>query len=77
MIAEAGEPEAVIPLSRLPQFAGEAAAGAAGAGGRGRTAELHIHIENAFGVDDLVDQINSAWLDGRLRGLQDQLAGAG
>ena len=66
MIAEAGEPEAVIPLSRLPQFAGEAAAGAVGAGGRtGRSTELHIHIENAYGVDDLVDQINSAWLDGR------------
>ena len=75
MIAEAGEPEAVIPLSRLPQFAGEAAA-AAGGRGRGAT-ELHIHIENAYGIDDLVDQINSAWLDGRLRGLQDQLAGAG
>ena len=72
-IADGGQPEAVIPLSRLPQFAGEAAAAASG----GRTTELHIHIENAYGVDDLVDQINSAWLDGRLRGLQDQLAGAG
>ena len=73
MIAEGGEPEAVIPLSRLPQFAGAANAAT---GGRSAS-ELHIHIDNAYGIDDLVDQINSAWLDGRLRGLQDQLAGAG
>lgn len=73
-IAEGGEPEAVFPLSRLPEFT-RAIDG--GSGGRGRAAELHIHVENAYGVDNLVDQINEAWLDGRLRGLQDQLAGAG
>ena len=71
-VADGGEPEAVIPLSRLPQFAGEAA-GYAGS----RQPDLHLHIENAYGIDHLIDQINEFWLDGRLRGLQDQLAGAG
>ena len=71
-VADGGEPEAVIPLSRLPQFAGEAA-GSAGS----RQPDLHLHIENAYGIDHLIDQINEFWLDGRLRGLQDQLAGAG
>ena len=71
-IADGGEPEAVIPLSRLPQFAGEAAGAA-----NGHTTDLHLHIENAYGIDNLIDQINEFWLDGRLRGLQDQLTGAG
>ena len=72
-IAEGGEPEAVFPLSRLPEFTRAIDGGQGGAGKR----ELHVHVENAYGVDNLVDQINEAWLDGRLRGLQDQLAGVG
>ena len=72
-IAEGGQPEAVFPLSRLPEFTRAIDGGGQGGG----KAELHIHVENAYGVDNLVDQINEAWLDGRLRGLQDQLAGVG
>ena len=63
------EPEAVLRMDQLRDFAGMG-------GGAGKR-ELHVHVENAYGVDDLVDKINEAWLDGRLRGLQDQLAGAG
>ena len=63
------EPEAVLRMDQLRDFAG--------VGQGGGKAELHIHVENAYGVDDLVDKINEAWLDGRLRGLQDQLAGVG
>ena len=72
-IAEGGKPEGVFPLSRISEFT-DAIPGAAGGAGK---RELHVHVENAYGVDNLVDQLNEAWLDGRLRGLQDQLAGVG
>ena len=63
------EPEAVLRMDQLRDFAN--------VGDGGGKPDLHLHIENAYGVDNLVDQINEAWLDGRLRGLQDQLAGVG
>ena len=71
-LAEGGEPEVVFPLSRLPEFT-RAIDGGEGGG----EPDLHLHIENAYGIDNLVDQLNEAWLDGRLRGQQDQLAGVG
>ena len=63
------EPEAVLRMDQLRDFAG--------VGDGTGTRDLHLHIENAYGIDNLVDQLNEAWLDGRLRGLQDQLAGVG
>ena len=63
------EPEAVLRMDQLRDFAG--------VGDAGGKPDLHLHIENAYGIDNLVDQLNEAWLDGRLRGLQDQLAGVG
>ena len=63
------EPEAVLRMDQLRDFAG--------VGEGSAKPDLHLHIENAYGIDNLVDQLNEAWLDGRLRGLQDQLAGVG